>query len=170
MTSENTTGLSRRTLAKGAAWAVPAVGIAAAAPAMAASGGGPTLVLGAACKNPGNSCKSRPKGYTVAAQICNDTPLDIWIFNVTYTTSGTDLNLTYAPPPALPFKVPKNDCINIFLNASSGNSANQAFTLYTTLHWSHNQNPADDPMQDKHTPVTDDVVIPGTPPDCICPD
>ena len=40
--TEQTAGISRRTIAKGAAWAVPVVAVAAAAPAMAASGGPPT--------------------------------------------------------------------------------------------------------------------------------
>ncbi len=37
MTTEHTNGLSRRTLAKGAAWAVPVVAVAAAAPMVSAS-------------------------------------------------------------------------------------------------------------------------------------
>ncbi len=54
MTTENQ-GLSRRTLAKGAAWAVPVVGIAAAVPAMAAS----KEVNTCGCKDPGNPFKYR---------------------------------------------------------------------------------------------------------------
>jgi len=48
--------VSRRTLAKGAAWAVPVIAVAAAAPAQAASGDEPTLAFVGACKFPGNSC------------------------------------------------------------------------------------------------------------------
>lgn len=170
MTNENSSGLSRRTLAKGAAWAVPAAAVAAAAPAMASSGGGPTLDVTAACKNPGNSCKSRPKGYTVTARICNNTIYDIYITAVTFEAIGTSLNLAYAPPPALPFMVPAGECGLYYLIASSTNSANQAFTLNTTLRWSHSEDPADDEFQAEHLPVMDSYLVPGTPPECICPD
>lgn len=174
MTNE-TSGISRRTLAKGAAWAVPAVAVAAATPAMASSGPAPTLNVTAACKNPGKSCKVRPKGYTVTAEICNTSNLPIYIYNVTFVAVGTSLNLTYAPPPELPFMVPAATssgptCETYYLNASSTNSANQVFTLNTTLYWSHTSDPANDPQQSDHDPVTDSYDIPGTPPDCICPE
>lgn len=165
----DTRKISRRTVAKGIAWSVPAVAVATATPALAASGGGPTLTLGNACKNPGNSCKTRPKGYTVFATICNPTGYDIYVTGVTYTTTGTTLDLTYAPPPTLPFLVPKGECVEVYLNASSTNSANQEFTLNVTLAWSHTPDPADDDQQGMHQPVTQSVLIPGTPPDCVCP-
>lgn len=54
--SETRRGLSRRALAKGAAWAAPAVAFTAAAPAFAASGTiDVTTSVDAACKSPGNS-------------------------------------------------------------------------------------------------------------------
>ncbi len=46
---------SRRTIAKGAAWAVPAVPLVLATPAYAVSGGPPRVLVGTACKLPGNS-------------------------------------------------------------------------------------------------------------------
>ena len=163
-------GVSRRTVVKGAAWAVPAITVASAVPAVAASGPPPGLILGVACKNPGNSCASRPKGYTVGATLTNTSSLDVYVYAVTYTTVGTTLNLTYAPPPALPFVIPANSSINVFLNASSQNSANQVFTLNVTIYWSHTPNPADDPEQSTHLPVTESMYIPKTPPECTCPD
>src|SRR6476661_11238847 len=45
---------SRRSVVKGAAWAVPAVVVAGVAPTVAASGG-PLSFTGGACKLPGNS-------------------------------------------------------------------------------------------------------------------
>jgi hypothetical protein len=47
-------GISRRTVVKGAAWSVPAIAVAGAAPAMAVSGGLVSFT-GQACKLPGNS-------------------------------------------------------------------------------------------------------------------
>ncbi len=55
------TSVSRRTVARGAAWAVPVVAVGAAAPAMAASKEFLTFT-GNACKLPGNS-DSVYKGY-----------------------------------------------------------------------------------------------------------
>ena len=52
---------SRRSVVKGAAWAVPAIAVASAAPTVAASAGFLTFT-GSACKLPGNS-SSTFKGY-----------------------------------------------------------------------------------------------------------
>jgi hypothetical protein len=57
----STTPPSRRSVVKGAAWAVPAVVVAAAAPTVAASAGFLTF-SGSACKLPGNS-QDTFKGY-----------------------------------------------------------------------------------------------------------
>src|SRR5438128_12305556 len=56
-----TDGLSRRSVVKGAAWAMPAVVVAAPAPLVAASTGALSFT-GSACKLPGNSSSSY-KGY-----------------------------------------------------------------------------------------------------------
>jgi hypothetical protein len=50
-------GISRRTVVKGAAWSVPAIAVAGAAPAMAVSGGLVSFT-GQACKLPGNSTEN----------------------------------------------------------------------------------------------------------------
>lgn len=73
-------GLSRRTLAKGAAWAAPAIAVAAAAPAMAASKG-PIYFTGTACKLPGGSSDFK-HGYVFEMIIENKIgpqPDDAWI-------------------------------------------------------------------------------------------
>ena len=78
--------ISRRTIAKGAAWAVPAVPLVMATPAYATSGGGPNGVFLGACKQPGNSCNTgqKPygfiKGYTFTVRINNPTALDIYVY------------------------------------------------------------------------------------------
>lgn len=50
-----TKGISRRTIVKGAAWAVPAIAIAAPVPAFAGASQGTIELTGEACKLPGNS-------------------------------------------------------------------------------------------------------------------
>lgn len=70
-------GVSRRSVVKGAAWAVPAVAVASAAPAMAASKG-PISFTGKACKLPGNSGDVY-KGYVfelISNNEKNKNPLD----------------------------------------------------------------------------------------------
>jgi len=170
MSTDNS--LSRRTLARGAAWTVPAVAIAAAAPVMAASGGPPTITqTGNACKNSGNSCKSRPKGYTVPLRLCNQSPYPVYIYSVVYgAPSDGGAGFTYAPPPTLPIQIPANDCVDIYCNASSTTSSNRVFTMSATFTWGHTPVMGDDIDQDDHYPVVITISVTGTPPDCTCPD
>ncbi|WP_353953343.1 hypothetical protein V6K52_07970 [Knoellia sp. S7-12] len=75
--------ISRRTIAKGAAWAIPAVPLVVATPAYASSGGGPTGVFIDACKQPGASCRNDfgfIKGYTFTFSITNPTAETIYIY------------------------------------------------------------------------------------------
>src|SRR4051794_30295484 len=120
-------GVSRRTVAKGVAWSVPVVIVASAAPAMAASGGPPRIVKGPACKNPGNSCRTRPKGYGFTAQVSNDDPTKpIYLYSATIT-SPQIADLTFGTvEPSFPILVPAGQCVNVLFNASSDNSANLA--------------------------------------------
>ena len=60
--SEKPGGVSRRTVTKGMAWAVPAIAIAAPVPAFAAASEGPLTLEGTGCKLPGNS-NATYKGY-----------------------------------------------------------------------------------------------------------
>lgn len=85
--SDTRSGISRRTLAKGAAWAAPAVAVAAAAPAFAKSGGPPNVTVMEACKQPGASCAPEfTKGYTFTVRLTNPTNETIWVY---LPTSGT---------------------------------------------------------------------------------
>ena len=75
--------ISRRTITKGAAWAIPAVPIVLATPAYASSGGGPSGKFLAACKQPGGSCNKDygfVKGYTFTFSITNTTTKTIYIY------------------------------------------------------------------------------------------
>ncbi|KHK99316.1 hypothetical protein LK09_03305 [Microbacterium mangrovi] len=160
-------GVSRRTVTKAMAWAVPAVAVAAAAPAFAASGKPPIISAGAACKLPGNSCKTLPpKGYQVPATIQNPDPTKtIWITAITIS-NNTCGNLTNATAvPAVPFSVTPGQTINVTFVANASSSANQACSFDFEVTWGH----ASDGSDHDHSPIPVHVVIPSTPPDCVCP-
>lgn len=82
-----TTKISRRTVAKGMAWAVPAVAVSAAIPAYALSGARPSVTVIDACKQPGNSCNSGQtdydlvKGYTFVVKLTNSSAQTIYLYS-----------------------------------------------------------------------------------------
>lgn len=82
MTTNSSNGLSRRTVVIGAAWAVPAIVVASAAPALAASG--PVVLTGRACKDPGNQGN---KSYYFEVKLTNTTSS-----TVTYTFTQISIN------------------------------------------------------------------------------
>lgn len=94
-------GVTRRTVVKGAAWAVPAIAVASAMPAMAVSGYVTVTPL-SACKSPGNSCSVYYKGYALGFTVTNNTPVQIQIFADCVTNGklgGVDTPLSvYATP------------------------------------------------------------------------
>ena len=104
--------ISRRTIAKGTAWALPAVPLVLATPAYAASGGGPTGAFESACKQPGDSCDTpaRPygftKGYTFVVNLTNPTNKTIYVYP---TLAGVD-----NPDSAVPA-----DTLDPFFNVTS---------------------------------------------------
>lgn len=84
-------GLSRRTLAKGAAWAAPAIAVAAAAPAMAASG--PIQFTGVGCRHTGNSDKF---GNTVPNGCgCNNAPSQIYHMELSLSAALVGCTITF---------------------------------------------------------------------------
>lgn len=91
-----TRGPSRRTLVKGAAWSVPVVAVAGAAPAHAASQETWFEDLGLACKSPGNSCGNQNapeprinKGYFIRVNVCTNVRADVSIdFGATSVSLG----------------------------------------------------------------------------------
>ncbi|MCT1458287.1 hypothetical protein M3G03_01795 [Aestuariimicrobium sp. p3-SID1156] len=95
--SNTTSGLSRRTLAKGAAWSVPVVAVAGAAPAYASSPTKPVIevsvVPGSGYKQPGNKCKPIFKGYRVSFNLKNtgNTQATLTLTGVDATADGQDI-------------------------------------------------------------------------------
>lgn len=69
---ESTGGISRRTVTKAMAWAVPAIAVAAPIPAFASSGA-VTITSAGACKAPGSgkNCAAWDKGYVVGFDVNN---------------------------------------------------------------------------------------------------
>ena len=76
-------GVSRRTLARGAAWSVPAVAVAAAAPAYAASGAIEISTVYTSCKHSGEGNNDYPKAYHIQFVIANPSSAP-----VTFTLPG----------------------------------------------------------------------------------
>jgi len=174
--------ISRRTIAKGAAWAIPAVPLVMATPAYAASGGGPTIILGDACKLPGASCSGVfVKGYIFDATVCNNTDKDIYLYDepgyeITFSENSPAISLFFeaavvATGPnagdviTFPYLLEAGECIALIFNAGeNGNSQNvQNITVTISIPWGHTEVAGDDP--DNHPPATDSATYPSTPPE-----
>lgn len=129
---------SRRTVAKGMAWSVPVVAVAAAAPAFAVSC--ETFSFGAgSCKCPGQSTTD-PYGYWLT--LCYNCPPgtnanatgQATITAIRNTPNGTPLAVTPKPgactTPGYPIVIPLNGCSQqIHLNGQS--SGNYLYIDYT---------------------------------------
>lgn len=155
-------------MAKGIAWSVPAVVVASAAPAYAASSAPPSVSGATACKNPGGSCKTRPKGYSFFVTLCNPDPTDtIYVYGGTVTSIQVrDLVVAFLVPP-VPFPIaPAPGCVTVEYVASSNNSADASFTVDVEVYWGHTPQPPD---PDNHPPVAFSFVVGGSAPDCVCP-
>lgn len=162
----DSTGVRRRAVVKGVAWATPAVVVAQAAPAFALSTVPPTFRYIGACKSPGQSCKVFPKGYQFTFEVCNNSSEDIWLYSISYSVSGTNLTLTHQSPP-LPYRLAAGQCQTVEFRADSSNSANQDFDAVMQIQWGHTPAPGTDPNQ--HPPITVAFTVPGTPPECRIP-
>ena len=117
-------GISRRTVVAGTAWAVPAIVVASAAPAMAASG--PVVLSGRACKGPGNGANS--KDYYLEV-ILNNTS------SVTKTfcfTSIVLINATITLGQCYPVGANSEQTVTITIN-NRPDSANGSATLSYTI-------------------------------------
>ncbi len=169
----------RRTVAKGIAWAVPAITVAGAAPAFAASGNPPDVLLGVACKLPGASQSRCPteiaqgifagdfsKAFALPIQVTNNTTKAIVLkpsITVTNVRDG-DGN------PTLPFNVQgiypdyctaldPGESANVLIFANSDNSANDDVYADVTVPWGH------DCADTDHQPLFfPDVYAPAFPP------
>jgi hypothetical protein len=106
-------GVSRRTVVKGAAWTVPAIAVAAAAPAIAAT---PlvTFAVGLACKHPGN-----PKHYHFNLDVTNNGSVTT---TVTITSAVFDPSAASDPTVTItnlpdPFTIGAHDTVCIVVDS-----------------------------------------------------
>lgn len=165
-------GISRRTVVAGAAWAAPAIMVAGAVPAFALSGGPPKFKFVAACKLPGGSCHiaSSKFGYKFTFEVTNNTVYPIFICDVNFSDTGTQLDpLVWVPPldangdPTC-IEVGPSGTYTIKIFAQGEKSPNTSFTTTMTSTWAHNCPCQDDP--DTHHPVAYEFTVSDTPPKC----
>lgn len=145
MTTEQTSrGISRRSIAKGAAWAAPVIAVAGAAPFASASHHEPptpVAVSGVSCKTGGNSGTIK-KGFYGQFKVTNNTgaPLTYTITsfqsaamtltNVQVSSNPTGDNWTGAGST---FTVPNGGSTTFWIRASGDDSGNTAFTMFYTV-------------------------------------
>lgn len=161
--------VSRRTIAKGAAWTIPAVPIVLAAPAYAASGSAPSITPGKAYKWPGNSCTNTPnvpvfqdgnKAYLFTFRVVNNSDKTIYIYDADVTTTSTITFDVIGATPAFGTPIAPGGSMDLRLWANSNSSANLTFDAKATIYWGHNF-PGPDP--DDHDPVVKEWHVSGTP-------
>ncbi|WP_438853472.1 hypothetical protein [Agromyces sp. M3QZ16-3] len=124
-------GVSRRTVTKAMAWAVPAVAVAATVPTAAASCI-PSVILGQdACKCPGQSTGD-PWGYyltfTTDGTVCPDTSSEVCVTDVKKTNNAA---FTLQPGYSLPvcFTAGTQSDLVGFLSDNSGNFLTVTYTV-----------------------------------------
>lgn len=135
-------GVSRRTVVKGAAWAVPAIAVASSVPAMAASPGTITLT-GEGCKLPGASWPTF-KGYVFGITATNTTNQVQTINILSVTLNGEDLGdaliINLNPCSLLgtnSFTIGANQTLNDLVlltsNAAASNNGQTVVTYTSTI-------------------------------------
>lgn len=138
--SEAPNGVSRRTVTKAMAWAVPVIAVSAAVPAYAASQVNITF-LGGGCKLPGNSNPTY-KGYAFLVSVSNSSSVPVEIKITNFTLDGNSLGSTalVGLPPSLvgvgvvrsnPFILPPNLSVPAAALVTSGapNSQNGVLSI-----------------------------------------
>ena len=140
---------SRRTVVKGAAWAVPAVVVAGAAPTVAASVPPvfPDLPSATACKLPGNSIATRygcwNKGYVLFVNFVNtfNTPVSVTVTGLDVsgvpdmTLIATTLTSTCSTPTTC-INIPANGLVQVavFGNGSTDSANNVTVNVEYTFY------------------------------------
>jgi hypothetical protein len=168
--------VSRRAVAKGVAWSVPAVTIASAAPALAASGERPAGEAGAGCKLSGSSCSDVfVKGYVFEVTLTNSTGETIFLYNepgflITVTENNPSITLVFQDAVdaitgqiiRFPYRMPNGASLTILLNAGeNGTSADQPIAGSIFFPWGHTATPPD---PDNHAPIEVPFDYTSTPP------
>jgi len=145
-------GISRRTVTKAMAWAVPAIAIAAPTPAFAISGSPPDVVAGQACKLPGASINAQgcaglfalcsglvtDKAYAFPIRITNTDDQTIYITDVDITVGpgqlGFDVKCIF---PVFCSPILPGQTVDILVYANSNNSGNTEADVTLSVQWGH---------------------------------
>jgi hypothetical protein len=154
-------GVSRRTVTKAMAWAVPVIAIAAPAPAFALSGEPPSVCAGEPYKVPGNSgCKAFStggtevdvaKGFGFPLLVTNDTDQPIYIgedivVTILYSEGGVPVLKVFpivSSVPALPAELQPGESVILFTYFNEENSGGFTGRVRIVVPWGHP--PAPDP-------------------------
>lgn len=172
-------GIRRRSVAKGAAWAVPAIAVSTSAPAYAASGPPPTVLVGVPCKLPGASQSRCPaeisqgiltgdfsKAFAFPLQVTNNTDKQVVLLPSITISNVRDGDGN----PALPFDVQgiypdyctpiaPGESVNVIVYANSDNSANDDIYADLAVPWGHDCSNTD------HSPIViPNIYAPAFPP------
>lgn len=157
MTEETKFGVSRRTLAKGAAWSVPAAAVIAVAPSVAASPQTPTVTAtDTACKLPGASCQSTvgvTKGYGVGVVICASE-------DTVFTFGPASVSMDGAPATTWtvgpnPLTITKDGCATVTLGIQGEpNSKNVQLNGSFTYTWTTSDGDTGTGKVEFHAPST----------------
>lgn len=141
--------LTRRALAMGAAWTVPAVALAAAAPRVAASGDviiTPDTTFGG--KLAGNSCHGvTAQSYIFRIQVCNNTTatVTVWLGDANHQASGYRGHQGTTPTNPVTFDVSPQtvsltagQCVSpVYVGVyNAGSSGNISLTATVPYSWS----------------------------------
>ena len=149
--------VSRRAVAKGLAWSVPAVVTARAAPALAASSE-PPQAWPAPAASSGSSCAGVfVKGYVFEVTLTNTTGETIFLYNqpgfvITITENNASIDLVFQAAVdattgqviRFPYEMPSGASLTILLNAGeNGTSADQPIAGSIFFPWGHTPTPPD---------------------------
>lgn len=161
------TGITRRTVARGAAWSAPVIAVAGAAKAAAVSGPRPTVQFNGAYKLPvWCIIPFVPFLYGFEFTITNTSTQTIWIYPNTLSVSTTpNYGFTYSGSTTA-IQLAPNASQTFLLRMTGTNSGNLTFTGTYSLGWGHCATAGCDTYG--HLPIADSLVVNGTPTDTRC--
>lgn len=157
------TGITRRTVARGAAWSAPVIAVAGAAKAAAVSGPRPTVQFNGAYKLPvWIGCVNLNNFlYGFEFTITNTSTQTIWIYPNTLSVSTTpNYGFTYSGSTTA-IQLAPNASQTFLLRMTGTNSGNLTFTGTYSLGWGHCATAGCDTYG--HLPIADSLVVNGTP-------
>lgn len=159
------TGITRRSVARGAAWSAPVIAVAGAAKAAAVSGPRPTVQFNGAYKLPLSWCNLNSFLYGFEFTITNTSTQTIWIYPNTLSVSTTpNYGFTYSGSTTA-IQLAPNASQTFLLRMTGTNSGNLTFTGTYSLGWGHCATAGCDTYG--HLPIADSLVVNGTPYDYI---